>query len=168
MTDRAVVALVGAPGAGKTRTGKRVARTLGVPFVDTDARIVADHGVIAEIFAAHGEPHFRELERIAVARALGEPAVVALGGGAVLDERTRAALAGLPVVQLTISAEAVERRISNGKRPLLKDGVGAWEALVAERRPIYDALSDLTLDTSNRPIDHVAADIVAWLQKEQG
>src|SRR5690606_22292590 len=99
----AIVVLIGAPGAGKTKTGKRVARALGVPHLDTDKLIVAEHGPVADIFAEHGEARFRELEREAVAAALREDAIVSLGGGAVLDPTTRDALRGLPVVQLTVT-----------------------------------------------------------------
>ncbi len=163
---RAVVVLIGAPGAGKTRTGKRLSRLLGHPLIDTDKRIVAKHGAIATIFAEHGEPHFRALEREAVAKALREPAIVTLGGGAVLDERTQAELEDLRVVQLTVSPEAVEERIAGGKRPLVASGIDAWSALVAARQPIYDRLADLTLDTSSRPLDQVAAEIADWLTEE--
>lgn len=155
--------LIGAPGAGKTRTGKRLARLLEVPFIDTDQRIVAANGPIADIFEHHGEPHFRALERAEVVRALGETAVVTLGGGAVLDAATQADLDGHRVVQLAVSPEAVEARISGGKRPLVKDGIGAWIALVESRRPVYDRLSQLTIDTSRRPLDGVAQEIVEWL-----
>jgi shikimate kinase len=162
----AIVVLIGAPGAGKTRTGKRVARLLGVPFVDTDRRIVASHGPIATIFEQHGEPHFRALEREAVAAALREHAVVTLGGGAILDRHTRDDLEGKRVVQLTADRDAVEQRIAGGKRPLLAGGVEAWSALVAQRQPIYDSLSQLTIDTSHRPLDAVAGEIVDWLSGE--
>lgn len=165
--DGAVVVLIGAPGAGKTRTGKRLARLLGVPLVDTDKRIVADHGPIAAIFAAQGEGRFRELERAEVVKALGERAVVTLGGGAVLDPHTQADLVGHRVVQLTVSPEAVESRIVGGKRPLLKDGIGAWSALVAARQPTYDRLSQLTVDTSRQPLDRVAQQIADWLERQE-
>lgn len=161
---RALVVLIGAPGAGKTRTGKRLARLLGVPHIDTDKRIVAEHGPIAGIFATEGEPRFRELEREAVAAALRERAVVTLGGGAVLDERTQADLAGLPVVQLTVSADAVAERIASGKRPLLTGGVEAWRELVHGRRPLYDRLAEFTVDTSRMPLDRVAQRIARWLE----
>lgn len=157
--------LIGAPGAGKTRTGKRLARLLDVPLVDTDSRVVAQHGAIAEIFAQHGEPHFRAWERTEVVRALGERAVVTLGGGAVLDERTQADLAGHRVVQLTVSPQAVAARIAGGKRPLVADGIGAWQALVEARQPIYDRLSQLTIDTSREPLDEVAKRIADWLER---
>ncbi len=162
--DRAIVVLIGAPAAGKTRTGKRVAKALGVPFLDTDALVVAQHGPIADLFEQHGEPHFRALERAAVADALRQRAVVTLGGGAVLDPHTRADLAGLPVVQLTVRAEGVEDRIRDGKRPLLKGGIEAWQRLVDERRPLYDSLAGLTLDTTRVPLDRVAARILDWLE----
>ncbi len=128
--------------------------------------IVAEHGSIAQIFEDHGEPHFRQLERQAVERALTQRAVVTLGGGAVMDEHTQADLAAVPVVQLTVSPEAVERRISGGKRPLVKDGIGAWIALVERRQPIYDRLSQLTIDTSEVALDDVAGRIVDWLKED--
>jgi len=165
--QRAAVVLIGAPGAGKTRTGKRVARLLELPFVDTDKRIVAAHGPIPAIFEAHGEPHFRTLEREEVARALGEHAVVSLGGGAILDEATQADLAGHRVVQLTVSADAFADRISTGKRPLVT-GIDSWVALVEKRQPIYDRLAHLTIDTSRRPLDGVAQEIAQWLTTAVG
>jgi shikimate kinase len=162
--DRPVVVLIGAPGAGKSRLGKRIARTLGVPFIDTDKRIVAGHGPIPAIFAEHGEARFRELERAEVARALGEPGVVALGGGAVLDEDTQRDLAAHRVAQLSVSAEAVAKRITGDKRPLV-DGVAAWSALVEKRRPVYDRLADRTFDTSSRPLDAIADELVGWIRE---
>jgi shikimate kinase len=163
---RARLVLIGAPGAGKTRLGKRVARLLRVRFVDTDKRIVAEHGPIAQIFEEHGEKRFRALEREAVAQALREDAVVSLGGGAVLDADTRAELAGRRVALLTVSAEAVAARIGGGKRPLLKDGVQAWVALVESRRALYESLASRSWDTSNLPLDDIAGDIADWVRSD--
>ena len=166
----ALVVLIGAPGAGKTKTGKRLARALGVEHIDTDKVIAAAHGPIADLFTAKGEPYFRELERTAVAAALGQPAVVSLGGGAVLDVDTQADLAGLPVVQLTVSREGIEERIAETvgaieKRPLLANGgVDAWEELVARRQPLYDRLATVTIDTSHRTFDSVAEEVIAWMR----
>jgi shikimate kinase len=115
--------------------------------------------------AGPGAPHFRALERAAVERALHERAVVTLGGGAILDPRTQAELADHRVVQLTVSPEAVESRIAGGKRPLLRDGIGAWKALVAARQPIYDRLAQLSIDTSVQPLDRVAQQIADWLEE---
>lgn len=160
------VVLIGPPGSGKTRLGKRVARRLGLPFVDTDKRIVADHGSIAEIFSILGEPHFRRLEREAVIQALAEDAVVSLGGGAVLDEETQRDLAGRRVVLLTVSADAVASRITGGKRPLLAGGIDAWTALVESRRELYERLGDRVWDTSDRPLDAIAAEIAEWIVEQ--
>ena len=166
----AALVLIGAPGAGKTKTGKRVARALGVPHIDTDKRFVAEHGPIAEFFTERGEPAFRGIERELVAEALEEDAVVSLGGGAVLDPATQERLTGLPVVQLTSSAEAIRERIEQApgeaaKRPLLADGgIAAWERLVEARRPIYDRLATVTIDTSHRTFDSVAEEVIAWMR----
>jgi shikimate kinase len=164
-TGRPVVVLIGAPGAGKTRIGKRVARLMRVPFVDTDALIVAEHGEISEIFAMHGEPHFRVLERKHVALALTENAVVSLGGGAILDLDTQADLRDLPVVQLTVSEDVIMARGISAKRPLLAGGIDAWRALVAARQETYDRLAGTTFDTSDQSANRIAERIVAWIQE---
>lgn len=161
-SDRPPVVLIGPMGAGKTRIGKRVARILRTGFVDTDKVIVAENGPIPEIFATQGELHFRALERAAVVKALAGSDVVALGGGAVLDDETRADLTAHRVVLVTVSPEAVEPRIANGRRPLLRDGLTDWERIYAERRHLYEQLARLTVDTSRRPIDSVAKEVAAW------
>jgi len=164
------VVLIGAPGAGKTRTGKRVARALGVQHLDTDKLFVAEHGPIADFFAERGEAEFRRIERALVAAALAQDAVVSLGGGAVMDPATQDLLAGLPVVQLTSTPEAIRERIDAepreaAKRPLLANGgVEAWERLVEARRPVYDRLADVSIDTSHRTMESVAEEVVAWLR----
>jgi shikimate kinase len=167
VAESPAVVLIGAPGAGKTRIGKRVAKQLGLPFVDTDKRIVAQHGAIPEIFAEHGEPHFRQLEREQVKAALTEHAVVALGGGAVLDPETQGELEQLTVIQLTVEPEAIAERNVAAGRPLLVGGVDAWLALVATRQPVYDRLSRASFDTSSRPAERIADEIVAWLKEHQ-
>jgi len=165
-SSKPLVVLIGAPGAGKTRMGKRLAKLLDAAFIDTDKTIVAEHGVITGIFAEHGEPRFREIEAEHVARALEQPAVVALGGGAVLHPSSNAALRDHRVVLLTVTPEAVKSRIANGKRPLLANGVDAWIELVDARRPVYDALATRTYDTSHRPLDHIAVEIADWISSE--
>ncbi|MGA1811740.1 shikimate kinase [Frondihabitans sp. 4ASC-45] len=161
------VVLIGPMGAGKTSVGRRVAKRLGRAFVDTDKEIVKEHGPIPALFESLGEPGFRELERDAVISALAGTVVVSLGGGAVLDEGTRARLRDERVVLLTVTPEAVESRIRGSDRPLLHHGgIAAWKRIAAERAPIYASLADLTLDTSNRPLSHVVDDIVAWVETE--
>lgn len=157
------VVLIGAPGAGKTRLGKRIARLLKASFIDTDRRIVAKHGPIAEIFAQRGEEYFRRLERAEVAQALTERAVVSLGGGAVLNPDTQRDLSAQRVVLVTVSPEAVEARIAGSTRPLVAGGVEAWTRLVEGRREIYERLASATWDTSSRPIDAIATEIADWV-----
>jgi shikimate kinase len=156
-----LLVLIGAPAAGKSRIGKKLSRILGVPFTDTDTEIVREHGPIAELFATHGEPHFRTLERIAVEHALVGSGVVAFGGGAVLDPRTRDDIADLPVVLLTVEASAVAARLSNGKRPLVSS-IESWQALVDSRRELYESLADFRVDTSHRPTELIATEIAHW------
>jgi shikimate kinase len=160
------VVLIGPPAAGKTRVGKRLAKRLHLPFIDTDAVVVAQHGPIPQIFAEHGEARFRALERAAVAEALVDPGVVSLGGGAILDADTRADLAGKRVVLITVEAEAIADRINNAKRPLITD-LASWKRLVAERRPLYESLADYTADTSRRPIETIVEEIAAWVEAQQ-
>jgi shikimate kinase len=158
------VVLVGPMGAGKTKVGRRVARLLGVDFIDTDKTIVAAHGPIALIFEQLGEPAFRALERAAVVEALAGDGVVSLGGGAVLDPATRDDLAGHRVVLLTVSARAVEGRLGQGKRPLIRDGVSDWQRIYDERRGLYQEVADLEIDTSHRAFDGIAEEVAAWVR----
>lgn len=158
------VVLIGPMGAGKSRVGSRLASTLGAPFIDTDHRIVARYGPIDEIFAREGEAYFRVIEREVVAEALREPAVVALGGGAVLHPETQADLESLSVVLLRVDADAVAARLAGGNRPLLADGgLERWTTILAERVPVYEALADIDLDTSRRPVARIVADLTGRL-----
>ncbi|WP_248283377.1 shikimate kinase [Cryobacterium arcticum] len=158
---------IGPMASGKSKIGRRVARALRVPFIDTDKDIVAEHGPITEIFAANGEDHFRALERAAVAAALQRSrAVVSLGGGAVLDPASRADLRRATVISLSTTAEAVRNRTKNAKRPLLAAGPDAWQRIYDERRPLYEALASVSFDTSTRPVDAIAADIVKWVRTQ--
>jgi len=159
---------IGPPAAGKTRLGKRVARILSVPFIDTDKRIVAEHGAIPEIFAEHGEPVFRRWEAQAVSRAMQERAIVALGGGAVMTPSVAEQLRDRPVVLLTISESAVADRLDSAKRPLLTGGVDAWRALVDQRMPVYDSLATARWDTSRRPLAQIAEEIATWIRTLPG
>jgi len=157
--------LVGPMGAGKTSVGRRVAKHLGVPFIDTDKRVVAEHGSIADIFAEHGEAHFREWERQAVATAIAEGGVISLGGGAVTDPETRALLEGDPVVFLAVSPEAVAERIRGNSRPLLvadEDPLERWTRIMEQRRELYEQVATIVFDTSRRPMSRIAREIADW------
>lgn len=155
---------IGPMGSGKTRIGKRVARALEVPFTDTDKLVVAAHGAIADIFDAHGEARFRELERAAVREALSREGIVSLGGGAVLDPDTRAELAAVPVVYLSVTAEAVAPRLGDGSRPLVRGGIDDWQRIYDTRRALYEELATLEIDTSRLPNERLAQQVLSWLE----
>jgi shikimate kinase len=159
------VALIGPMGAGKTSVGRRLAKHLDRRFVDTDAVIAVEHGAIPHLFSTVGEGAFRVMERDVVQRELRSGAVVALGGGAVLDPSTQEALAACTVVLLTVSEEAVEARLAGGRRPLLTEGIATWRHIAAEREPIYRRLADVTVDTSRRPMTTIAAELAEQLQE---
>ncbi|MCL1872426.1 MAG: shikimate kinase [Promicromonosporaceae bacterium] len=153
---RPVVVLVGPPGSGKTTVGELLAQSRGVAFRDTDHDIEVTAGKpVTEIFVDDGEPAFRALERAAVATAVAEhDGVLALGGGAVLDEATQQVLAaytaeGGTVVFLDVSlAHAAPRVGFNQSRPLLLGNPRArWAALMEARRPVYEQVSTVRVLT---------------------
>lgn len=164
---RPVAVLVGPPGAGKTTVATALAALLGVEVHDTDAAVEQAEGrSISDIFVTDGEPHFRALERRAVAAALaGHDGVVALGGGAPLDEQTRAALAGHTVVFLDVTIADASRRIGfDQSRPLLSINPRAtWIAMMSERRPVYEAVATHRVDTGGRSPEDIAAEIARLL-----
>lgn len=164
------VVLIGAPAAGKSRIGKKVAKYLQCEFIDTDSVIVAEHGAIPELFRSGGEEGFRRIERDVVARALSSGGVVSLGGGAVMNEETRELLTSHRVALLTVSAGAVARRIRSERRPLLGTGtpeerLAAWQNLVDARSAVYESLASRTWDTSVRPITVIANEIAEWARE---
>ena len=164
---RPVAVVVGPPGSGKTVTGAALAAALGVPFLDVDEAIVRTGGrSISDIFVDDGEAAFRALERAEVARALAEETgVVSLGGGAPMDPSTQELLRGHRVVFLDVGIADAARRIGfDTSRPLLSvNPRGSWIAMMKVRRPVYESLGAIRVDTAGRAPDEVAAEAAALL-----
>ncbi len=170
------IVLTGPPAAGKSTIGRLLAERLDLPLIDTDANIVDQYGVIAEIFVERGEDYFRRVEREVVRRALrrllDRPGIVSLGGGAILNPGTRAQLKhpAIRVVHIDIDAETVATRLNSPHRPLLR-GEGSpvenWKALVKEREPLYEQVATFRVHASNSPPSTIVNRIVDVLTKLQ-
>lgn len=164
------IVLVGMMGAGKTAVGRRLAARLGLPFLDADEEIEAAAGCsIADIFASHGEAAFRDGERRVIKRLLKQPiSVVATGGGAFMDERTRALIREHAVsVWLKADLETLWHRVRRrSHRPLLntEDPKGTLEELMKMRYPVY-AGADVTVESNENPLDDTVERVVREIER---
>lgn len=166
MAPRAV--LVGLPGSGKSTIGRRLAKDLGVDYLDTDTAIEQQtERTIPDIFAADGEQEFRRIEEDVVCRALRDhDGVLSLGGGAVTSPGVCDALAGHTVIYLEIGAEEGIRRTGGSTvRPLLAgpDRAEKYRALMGQRSPLYRRVATLRVDTNRRNPNAVVRYIVSRL-----
>ncbi len=166
--DKSIV-LVGLMGAGKTCIGTRLARKLGMGFVDADDEIeTAADCTIEEIFNRYGEQAFRDGERRVIARLLdGEPRVVATGGGAFVNPETRDNVRRLGIsVWLKADVDVLLQRVSRrNNRPLLKGGDKReiLERLIDERYPAY-AEADLTIESGSESPDITVSRVIDALK----
>lgn len=171
------ILLIGYRGTGKSTVGRLLAARLGWAFVDADDEVERRAGKsIAEVFAEEGEPAFRDLEQQVVADLTERSqCVVSLGGGAVLREENRAAIArcvneGGSVVWLTASASTIHARLQADaataqRRPQLtqQGGLAEIEQLLREREPLYRACASFQLDTQSQSPEEIAAAIARRL-----
>lgn len=164
------VVLIGLMGAGKSTIGRRLAITLGLPFVDSDQEIVEAAGCsISDIFEIHGESIFRDLEQRVLLRLLsGEICVIATGGGAFINPVIREAIREKAIsVWLKADLEVLLERVSRrDSRPLLKTGDknAILQKLMDERYPVY-AQADITIDSNAGMHESVVNSITTALKQ---
>jgi shikimate kinase len=162
--------LVGFMGSGKSSVGREIARRWGFQFIDTDTAIRQKYKKsIPDIFASFGEPFFRDEENLALQKLQNsEHAVIATGGGIVLQPRNHPLLRTLGVVVwLTAGEEVIWERVSrNQNRPLLRtqNPRATISNLMSTRYPLYDALADITVETSGLTHQQVADRAVAAIR----
>lgn len=166
MTKPRNVFLIGPMGAGKSAVGRQLSRALHVAFMDSDEEIESRTGVdIPFIFEKEGEAGFRRREAQVIEDLSGMDGVVlATGGGAIVDPRSRSHLGARGyVVYLRTSVEQQVARTRRGReRPLLEneDPRRVLEALLTEREPLYLEIADLTVETDGRKVRAVADEII--------
>jgi len=164
--------LVGLMGVGKSTVGRRLAKRLGMPFVDADTEIEKAAGCsISDIFEFHGEAAFREGERRVLKRLLeGKPTVVATGGGAFIDDETRRRIGEKAIsIWLRADLDIILKRVRrNDNRPLLQNGdpKETLRGLMDKRDPIY-AEADIVVDSGDAAVDKVVDAIVASLRETE-
>src|SRR3954453_21933972 len=161
--------LVGMMGAGKSTIGRGLAARVHLPFQDADAEVELAHAgmTIPEIFAAHGEPYFRDGEVRVIARLLDNgPGVLATGGGAFMREETRNRIRDKAVsVWLKADADTILKRVKRrADRPLLQtaDPAATIERLIEERHPIYE-LADITIASRDVLHEKIVEECIAAL-----
>lgn len=167
------ITLVGLMGVGKTSVGKRLAAALSLPFRDADNEVESAAGrSIPDIFADLGEAAFREGERRVIARLLDEPPhVLATGGGAFMNDETRALIKDRSVsIWLRADLDILARRVARkDNRPLLigKDPLVVLRDLAEVRYPVY-GLADIVVDTGDAPhnvtVDTVIKALSAYVE----
>jgi shikimate kinase len=161
--------LVGLMGAGKSTVGRRLAQKLGLPFLDADHEIEAAAGMtIPDIFSIYGEEYFRDGERRVIARLLQEgPIVLATGGGAFMNEETRAGIAEFGIsIWLRADLDVLMRRVrKRSNRPLLQnaDPEGTMRKLMDIRYPVYGQ-ANLTVESHEAPHDRVVVETMKALE----
>ncbi len=162
------IVLVGLMGAGKSCVGRRLAERLGLPFLDSDVEVEKAAGCsVTDIFDVYGEPAFRDCEQRVIQRLLDDgPAVIATGGGAFMNDQTRAAIRDKAIsVWLRADPETLFQRTKRNKdRPLLKneDPLGTLKSLASVRYPVYGE-ARVVIDTDDESLDGTVHQVIAAL-----
>ena len=159
------VVLLGAPGSGKSTVGAALAKVLALDFIDTDQLIEEREGkAITDIFVVDGEPHFRavELETLKHVLTLND-VVISLGGGAPISDQAQQLInsSESTVIFLDVSLATAAPRVGfNRDRPLLLGNPRAqWQALSDKRRPIYEALADVSIKVDDMSVEAITSEI---------
>jgi len=161
-----MIYLIGPMASGKSTVGRSLATALSTSFADSDATVVAHHGTIAQIFAEHGETHFRDLEVQALARL--HTGVVATGGGAVLREENQQLLSRGTVIYLELGPQGAAERIkADSNRPLLAgdEALTVWTSVYEKRRPIYEMLADVHVLVDGKSVLQIVEEILPQLDR---
>ena len=159
------VVLIGAPGSGKSTVGPALAKVLALDFIDTDQLIEEREGkAITDIFVVDGEPHFRAIELETLKHVLTlKDVVISLGGGAPISDQAQQLInsSESTVIFLDVSLATAAPRVGfNRDRPLLLGNPRAqWQALSDKRRPIYEALADVSIKVDDMSVEAIISEI---------
>jgi shikimate kinase len=171
MSKRPNVFLVGPMGSGKSAVGRQLALRLGLEFFDADVEIERRTGVdIPFIFDKEGERGFRLRESEVIDELTARDGVlIATGGGAVLDPRNREHLSARGCVvylRTSVDQQLARTRSATNHRPLLDnpDPKGTLERLMEQRRPLYEAVAQIVVDTDRRKVKAVVDEILRRLR----
>lgn len=171
--------LFGFKRSGKTSIGRRLAQKLRLPFIDTDEIIedlyAEEHDLLscAGIAKKEGEELFRQFERRAISSLEGtKEGIISVGGGAVLDPANCEILAKIgQLLYLQVDKETLKKRLLSGVLPSYLDPAdpnGSFEKMYEKRRPIYEKISALRIDTEGKSEEEVAELLMQLMEQNDG
>lgn len=162
--------LIGFMGAGKSTIARALQRELGFPLIEMDERIVKEQGMsINDIFAQHGEDHFRDIEsQLIVDIGKEEPSIVSCGGGVVVRPQNTQNMKEIGrIVFLKATPETIYERVKNSTdRPILNGhmNVEYIAELMEKRRALYEAAADITIQTDGKTREQIREEIIGKMR----